>query len=56
MGWRGGEAYDKAERLRQREWLRSLPKSERWRVRAGQAVGICSLLMIASGLLLAKIL
>jgi endonuclease YncB( thermonuclease family) len=52
MGWRTDEAYEKAEREREREWIASLPRAERLRLRLYQVCGIgifiCIILLAAA--------
>jgi len=51
MGWRTGEAFEKAERERERQWIASLPRADRIRLRLWQACGVgifvCIILLIA---------
>jgi len=50
MGWRAQDEYEKAERERERGWVKSLPRSERIRFRLWQACGtaivICIFLLV----------
>jgi endonuclease YncB( thermonuclease family) len=52
VGWRTDEAYEKAERERERGWIASLPRADRIRLRLWQACGvgifICILLLAAA--------